>query len=146
MESLARWFESTFAGMPMGVVYFLSMFIAAAMVLVFILLLVLFFVWEERKVSGHIQSRVGPMRVGGWHGWAQSPADGIKLVLKEDLVPKDADGPLFRLAPYFAIIPSAAAYMALPFAVTYVFRDLDVALVFILALLGIEVVAVILGG
>ncbi len=86
------------------------------------------------------------MRVGGWHGWAQSPADGIKLVLKEDLVPKEADRILFRLAPYFAIIPSAAAYMALPFGVTYVFRDLDIALVFILAVLGIEVVAVIVAG
>ena len=84
--------------------------------------------------------------MGGWHGWAQSPADGIKCVLKEDFVPTDADRPLFRIAPYFALIPSAAAYMALPFGVTYVFRDLDISLVFILALLGVEVMAVILGG
>ncbi len=103
-------------------------------------------IWWERKVAGRIQSRLGPMRVGGWHGWAQSPADGIKLVLKEDLIPKDADRVLFRVAPYFAIIPSAAAYMALPFGATYLFRDLDISLIFILALLGVEVLAVILGG
>lgn len=114
--------------------------------IIFFTIVPVFTIWWERKVAGRIQSRLGPMRVGLWHGWAQSPADGIKLVLKEDLVPDKADRILFRLAPYFAIIPSAAAYMALPFGVTYIFRDLDVAVIFILALLGIEVLAVILGG
>ncbi len=103
-------------------------------------------IWWERKVAGRIQSRLGPMRVGGWHGWAQSPADGIKLILKEDLVPAKADGPLFRAAPYFAIIPSLLAYMALPFGKSYVFREMDVAVVFILAVLGVEVISVILAG
>ena len=120
--------------------------ISMTALIVFFTIVPVFAIWWERKVAGRIQSRLGPMRVGGWHGWAQSPADGIKLVLKEDLVPKGADRILFRLAPYFAIIPSAAAYMALPFGVTYIFRDLDVALVFIVALLGIEVIAVIVGG
>lgn len=103
-------------------------------------------IWWERKVAGRIQSRLGPMRVGGWHGWAQSFADGIKLLLKEDLIPKDADTVLFRLAPYLAIIPAVLGFVALPFGLTYVFRELDVALVFILAMLGIEVVGVILAG
>ena len=103
-------------------------------------------IWWERKVAGRIQSRVGPMRVGGWHGWAQSFADGIKLLLKEDLIPRDADRLLFRLAPYFAIIPSFAAFLALPFGARFVFRDVDVALLVILAALGVEVFAVILGG
>ncbi|MBI1825479.1 MAG: NADH-quinone oxidoreductase subunit NuoH [Planctomycetes bacterium] len=103
-------------------------------------------IWWERKVAGRIQSRLGPMRVGGWHGWSQSLADGIKLMLKEDLIPKDADSILFRLAPYLAIIPAALGFVALPFGDRYVFRDLDVALVFILGVLGIEVVGVILAG
>ncbi len=103
-------------------------------------------IWWERKVAGRIQSRLGPMRVGGWHGWAQSLADGIKLMLKEDLIPKDADAALFRLAPYLAIIPAALGFVALPFGATYVFRELDVALVFILGVLGVEVVGVILAG
>jgi NADH-quinone oxidoreductase subunit H len=103
-------------------------------------------IWWERKVAGRIQSRLGPMRVGGWHGWSQSVADGIKLVLKEDIIPADADKPLFRAAPYFAIIPSFLAFLALPFGAAYVFRELDVALIFILAMLGIEVVGVIMAG
>lgn len=105
-----------------------------------------YFIWWERKVAGRIQSRLGPMRVGGWHGWAQSVADGIKLINKEDLVPAQADGALFRAAPYFAVIPSLMAFIALPFGMNYVFRELDVALVFILAMLGVEVFAVILAG
>jgi NADH-quinone oxidoreductase subunit H len=103
-------------------------------------------IWWERKVAGRIQSRLGPMRVGGWHGWAQSFADGIKLLLKEDLIPADADKVLFRLAPYLAIIPAALGFVALPFGATYVFRNLDVSLVFILGVLGIEVIGVILAG
>jgi len=120
--------------------------ISMTTLIIFFTIVPVFVIWWERKVAGRIQSRLGPMRVGRWHGWAQSPADGIKLILKEDLVPKDADRILFRLAPYFAIIPSAAAYMALPFGVKYVFRDLDISLVFIIALLAVEVHAVILAG
>lgn len=103
-------------------------------------------IWWERKVAGHIQSRLGPMRVGGWHGWAQSFADGIKLVFKEDLIPAGADAPLFRIAPYLNIIPTAVALLALPFGAVYLFRELDTALIFILGVLGVEVVGVILAG
>jgi NADH-quinone oxidoreductase subunit H len=86
------------------------------------------------------------MRVGGWHGWAQSPADGLKLLTKEDLIPADADRVLFRLAPYLAFVPALSAFVALPFGFMWVFRDLDVALIFILAMLGLEVFGVILAG
>lgn len=105
-----------------------------------------FFVWWERKSAGRIQSRTGPMRVGGWHGWAQTPADGLKLIQKEDLIPADADRPLFRIAPYLVFIPVAAAFVALPFGGYWVFRHLDVGLLLILAMLGIEVLGVIVAG
>ncbi len=105
-----------------------------------------YFIWWERKAAGRIQSRVGLMRTGKWHGWAQSPADGLKLLLKEDLVPGGADKVLFRAAPYFAFVPAALAFVALPFGVTYIFRDTEVSLVFVLGMLGIEVVGVILAG
>ena len=104
------------------------------------------FIWMERKIAGRMQSRCGLMRVGGWHGWAQSPADGIKCVSKEDLVPADADGILYRLAPYFALTPVVVAFVALPFGGYWVFRKCEVGLIFVLAMLGVEVVAVIMAG
>jgi NADH-quinone oxidoreductase subunit H len=120
--------------------------IAMLGVIGFISLVPLYAIWWERKVSGHIQSRLGPMRTGGWHGWSQSIADGLKLISKEDLIPDEADKPLFRLAPYLAFVPAVLAFMALPFGTYWVFRNLDVALIFILAMMGIEVVGVIVAG
>ncbi len=115
-------------------------------VLGFVSVLAVFLIWAERKVSGHMQSRLGPMRVGCWHGWAQSPADGLKLICKEDLIPDNADGALFRLAPYFTFVPVLVAFFVLPFGVSWVFRNLDVALLFILAMLGLEVLGVLMAG
>ncbi len=115
-------------------------------VLGFVSVLAVFLIWWERKVSGHIQSRLGPMRVGLWHGWAQSPADGLKLICKEDLIPDEADGLLFRLAPYLTFVPVLVAFFTLPFGVSWVFRNLDVALLLILAMLGIEVMGVLAAG
>ena len=103
-------------------------------------------IWGERKVAGHIQLRLGPNRVGPF-GILQSLADGIKLILKEDLIPKDADRLLFRLAPYIAFAPVFAAFIALPFAPQLVFEPrLNVGVFYILAFLGVEVMGVILAG
>lgn len=120
--------------------------IGIAGVIGFVSVNAMFAIWWERKIAARIQSRLGPMRVGGWHGWAQSLADGIKLIQKEDIVLADADRPLYKLAPYIAFIPALSAFIALPFGAAWVFRELDVALIFILAMLGIEVVGVILAG
>ena len=110
-------------------------------------LIAMFSIWWERKVAGHIQSRVGPMHVGGWHGWAQSLADGIKLILKEDLMPRDADSFLFRLAPYLAFGPVFAAFLALPFGPQLVFESaLSIGVLYVLAILSIEVMGTILAG
>lgn len=105
-----------------------------------------FAIWWERKSAGRIQSRPGPMRVGRWHGWAQSAADGLKLIQKEDLVPAEADRPLFRLAPYIVFIPVMVAFVVLPFGSYWVFRNVDIGLLLILAMLGIEAVGVIVAG
>jgi NADH-quinone oxidoreductase subunit H len=112
----------------------------------FVCIVAIIGIWGERKVSGRIQSRLGPMRTGHWHGWAQSLADGLKFVQKEDLIPRDADQPLFRLAPYVALVPAFCAYLALPFGVGWVFQDVDVSLLFVLAMLAIEVLGVIMAG
>ena len=75
-------------GLPTWLVDLIEMFGAAAMVLGMAFLIILFLVWWERKLSGHFQQRLGPMRTG-WHGWLQTIADGIKLFQKEDIIPKN---------------------------------------------------------
>jgi NADH-quinone oxidoreductase subunit H len=107
----------------------------------------MFSIWWERKVAGHIQGRLGPMHVGGWHGWAQSLADGIKLILKEDLVPAGADHFLFRAAPYLAFAPVFAALLAIPFGPQFVFENgLNIGVLYLLAVLSVEVMGVIMAG
>src|SRR5262249_44859627 len=96
------------------------------------------FVWMGRKVSGRIQDRLGPARVGGKFGWLQTLADGVKLLCKEDSIPGPADHFLFRLAPYLAVCGSFVAFLALPFGNGVVGRELGVAVFFMLAVLSSE--------
>lgn len=127
----------------------LALYSVAIVAMVFLptaMLIAMFSIWWERKVAGHIQSRIGPNRVGPI-GLLQSLADGIKLILKEDLRPKEADSLLFRLAPYLAFAPAFAAFVALPFGPDMTFEPrLNVGVFWILAILSVEVMGVILAG
>lgn len=102
--------------------------------------------WFERKVSARMQDRLGPTRVGGRFGWLQTFADGLKLLTKEDIVPASADGVLFRLVPYIGFCASLSIYIALPVANGWVAQHLNIAVFFVLAVAGLEVFGVILGG
>jgi len=121
--------------------------IAASLYLILVSIVAMFSIWLERKVSGHMQSRVGPMHTGGWHGWSQSLADGLKLIQKEDLIPAGADSFMFRLAPYMAFGPVFAALVALPFGPQLTFEaGFQNGIIYILAVLSVEVMSVILAG
>ncbi len=133
-------------GIPGPLAYLLAALIQSGLILGLVAIGALFFIWLERKVSGRIQDRLGPTRVGGRFGWLQTLADGIKLIGKEDLTPKDADGLLFRVAPYVSFAASYTAYLALPFSNGWVALDLNIAVFFIVAVLGLEVFGVILAG
>jgi NADH-quinone oxidoreductase subunit H len=125
--------------------------IAAAVIHALLLLHVvavgaLVFIWMERKIAGRIQDRLGPTRVGGKFGWLQTLADGLKLITKEDITPQNADKMLFKIAPYVSFAASYAAFLALPFADGWVANNVNSAVFFVLAVLGLEVFGVILAG
>jgi NADH-quinone oxidoreductase subunit H len=112
----------------------------------FMLVSAIFSVWLERKVAGRIQDRLGPTRVGGKFGWLQTLADGMKLLVKEDIIPASADRMLFRLGPYIALTGSFLAFLALPFGNGVVARDMNVAVFYMLAVMSSEVFGIILAG
>lgn len=124
----------------------LLMFALALVLIAFVAGAVLFFTWLERKVSAHIQSRLGPMYTGGWHGWLQPIADGIKLLTKEDIVPAGADRALFILAPFLVLGSAFAVYVVLPFDARLYLADLNIGIYYVLAISSLAVVGVIMAG
>ena len=118
----------------------------AALPLLWILPYALFAVWLERKVSAHMQDRLGPMRVGGWHGWAQTIADILKLIQKEDIVPTAADKKLHFLAPFVVFVGSYAAYAAIPFSSAFIGSPINIGLFYIIAVSALVTVGILMAG
>jgi NADH-quinone oxidoreductase subunit H len=99
----------------------------------------------ERKIAGHMQSRVGPYRVGP-HGALQWLADALKLMIKEDIIAKDTDRFLFRLAPYVVFGGAFACWVALPFAPGWSPAAMNIGILYILALSSAVVIGILMAG
>jgi len=99
----------------------------------------------EHKAMAHMQSRLGPMYAGGFHGWAQLVADGVKFAQKEDVVPRNADRAVFRLAPAVALLPYLLVLAVIPIGPgEQVALALDVGLFYALAMTGFGVVGMLM--
>ncbi len=151
ISTLLRWIDSIIQsvvqgiGLPLWVAEIIEMVGAAAMVLGAGFLVVLFLVWWERKLSGHFQQRYGPMRTG-WHGWLQTLADGIKLFEKEDIIPKTVDRKVFFWAPVICFGASFAAFAVIPWGQDLWPTDLNIGILYILAVTTFVVISLLMAG
>ena len=118
------------------------------------MLIVAYATWCERKVIGHMQTRLGPMRTG-WHGLLQPIADGLKLFFKEDIIPAQASKVSFLLAPMMILIPALITIAVVPFGnditvagytVPLQITDLNVGILYIFAFAGLGVYGIVLAG
>ncbi|MCI0469894.1 MAG: NADH-quinone oxidoreductase subunit NuoH [Nitrospirae bacterium] len=116
-----------------------------AVVLGITLLHVAYATYWERKVIGHMQVRLGPIEVG-WHGLLQPIADGVKLFFKEDIIPANADKPLFYLAPVIFMVSALTSLSVLPFFDGFVIADINIGLLFLFAMSSLGAYGIIISG
>jgi NADH-quinone oxidoreductase subunit H len=102
--------------------------------------------YAMHKELAHLQHRLGPMYPGGFHGWAQTLADGIKFVLKEDIIPKAADKPVFSIAPAIIFVPVLMLYLVIPVDRSLIVEDLDVGIFYLLAIGSIGTIGTLVAG
>lgn len=110
-----------------------------------LMIAVAYLTYAERKVIGYMQVRIGPNRVGP-KGWLQPIADGLKLMMKEIIVPSGANKFLFVLAPVLTIAPALAAWAVVPFAPDMVLANIDAGLLYVMAITSMGVYGVIVAG
>ncbi len=147
-DSLNQYFPSL-AGNEIFLI--ISMLIPIAGLLGFITIYGFGVIYSEIKVSSFIQDKTGPMGQGpGLHagkwGLLQPVADGLKLFLKEDIIPSSADKPLFILAPFLIFIGALTSFIAVPFGETIIITDMNIGVFYIIGVGSIAVIALILAG
>ncbi|MDP3296093.1 MAG: NADH-quinone oxidoreductase subunit NuoH [Thermodesulfovibrionia bacterium] len=116
-----------------------------AIVVTITMLHVAYAVYFERKVIGHMQARLGPMRVGP-HGLLQPIADFVKLFFKEDIVPSNADKPIFLIAPVISVVAALASLAVIPLWETFAIANINIGILYILALSSVGAYGIILAG
>jgi NADH-quinone oxidoreductase subunit H len=121
-------------------------FVAAFIVMNAVIGIVTYITLLERKFAARMQSRVGPYYVGWPHGWLQPIADALKLMMKEDVVPRAADRPVYNLAPVVFLLPCMLIFATIPFAPGLGVADLNIGILFFLAVSAMEIVGLFMAG
>jgi NADH-quinone oxidoreductase subunit H len=120
--------------------------LAAFILLNAIILVVTYMTLLERKFAARMQSRIGPYYVGWPHGWLQPIADAVKLMLKEDIVPSMSDRAVYNLAPIVFLVPCVLIFATIPFAPGLGLADLNIGVLFFLAVSSLEIVGLFMAG
>jgi NADH-quinone oxidoreductase subunit H len=129
-----------------GLVNFGIFFLLGTVLLLVVLGFVTYAILAERKVLGFMQNRMGPNQLGGKWGLLQTVADVLKLLLKEDTIPKLADKPLFIIAPVIAFAPSFMVLATIPFTDKLQFADIGVGLLYYIAISGLTTIGAVTAG
>ena len=101
--------------------------------------------WLERKILAHMQVRLGPMRVGP-HGLLQPIADALKLLLKEDIIPAEADKTVFWVAPFIVVLAAFSVFVVVPFGPTHAITDMNIGILFMLGVSSLSVLGIVTAG
>ncbi|MFZ0730986.1 MAG: complex I subunit 1 family protein [Candidatus Sulfotelmatobacter sp.] len=101
--------------------------------------------WLERKILAHMQVRLGPMRVGP-HGLLQPIADALKLLLKEDIIPAEADATVFWVAPFIVVLAAFTVFVVVPFGPTHAITDMNIGILFMLGVSSLAVLGIVTAG
>ena len=126
-----------------------------AVVMGIILLHVAYLTYAERKILGFMQDRLGPMEVGllgfkggkrFWGGIGQTLADAIKLLVKEDILPNDADKALMIIAPFIIFTGALLTFIGLPLSQNFVISDFNIGVFYVIAMSSVGVIGIILAG
>jgi NADH-quinone oxidoreductase subunit H len=132
-------------GWPVGLVDVIMTFLGVFLVANFGMLFVIFLIWLERKLAARMQDRIGPNRVGPY-GLLQTIADIVKLFTKEDTTPAGADKAVFNLAPIMAVVSVLLIWCVIPFAEGWIGTDLNVGVLYIVAVGSFGIVATLIAG
>lgn len=125
--------------------FIIASIVAALVFFIIIAGFALFAAYVERKISGHIQDRLGPMETG-WHGVLQTFADSLKLFLKEDIIPAAVDRKLFVLAPVIVFMSVLAVFVVFPFSEGLVVIELNIGILYVVAISTIIVPGIFMAG
>ncbi len=101
--------------------------------------------WLERKILAHMQVRLGPMRVGP-HGLLQPIADALKLLLKEDIIPAEADATVFWIAPFIVVLAAFTVFVVVPFGPTHAITEMNIGILFMLGVSSLAVLGIVTAG